>query len=272
MRTHMIKRMMQTAGVASAMVLGGWSVPAQASIIGDVVSLNWRADNTNNGTLASDGTTQSGVLDSVHWTTTTMTANNVLTSNLKNNSGNATTIDIRQNASTQDQKSSPLTYTGTNDDLLMLGTGLGWRGNAGLADTNRYTLIQASEIPYAEYDVIIYVARNSTNHTIGFSLGSMTTPTAERFIQPIQQPVTPPVTWTESTATASGDAIAGNYIRFTGLTASSFDIYARTSLGSGSGRSVISGIQIVQIIPEPGSLALLAVGSLLMLPRRAQRG
>ncbi len=67
------------------------------------------------------------------------------------------------------------------------------------------------------------------------------------------------------TATDGTEAIFGpNYVRFTGLSGDSFVLTVERATGSGS-RPGISGIQI---IPEPASLALMGLGSLLLIRRQ----
>ena len=52
-----------------------------------------------------------------------------------------------------------------------------------------------------------------------------------------------------------------NYVRFSGLTASSFNVEARNrnSDNMGSSQIVFNGFQIVQVVPEPSSWGLLLV-------------
>lgn len=62
-----------------------------------------------------------------------------------------------------------------------------------------------------------------------------------------------------NSAAAPGD---GNYIVFTGLTADEFVLRTEDFGWTDAFRTVISGVQIVSVVPEPGTLALLGLGGL----------
>ena len=70
------------------------------------------------------------------------------------------------------------------------------------------------------------------------------------------------------TANSVGNAVDGNYILFTGLTADSFLMRTEEQ----TFRAQINGFQIVAEVPEPGSMALLGLGGLsFALARRRYR-
>jgi len=62
-------------------------------------------------------------------------------------------------------------------------------------------------------------------------------------------------TFVQSFGTSDADATSGNYVRFTGLTTSSFTLTATPISGDGP----INAIQIIAA-PEPASASLLALG------------
>ncbi|BDS07843.1 hypothetical protein NT6N_28830 [Oceaniferula spumae] len=62
----------------------------------------------------------------------------------------------------------------------------------------------------------------------------------------------------------------GNYIVLSGISGSSYNLSAQGA-GALSGsplRAPINGIQIIQVVPEPSTTALLALGSLALISRR----
>jgi len=70
------------------------------------------------------------------------------------------------------------------------------------------------------------------------------------------------------TADSVGNAVDGNYILFSGLTADAFLLRTEEQ----TFRAQINGFQIIAEVPEPGSMALLGLGGLtFLLARRRQR-
>jgi hypothetical protein len=78
-----------------------------------------------------------------------------------------------------------------------------------------------------------------------------------------------PTTYTQATATSLAASTSGaNYFLFSGLSGPTQAIDILAGLGTSNDFGSISGIQIVATTPEPASLSLLALGGLLVLPRR----
>jgi hypothetical protein len=72
-------------------------------------------------------------------------------------------------------------------------------------------------------------------------------------------------------STFAGTFVQGtNYVRLTGLTASSFTLTATPNQGPGTPRAPLNGIQIVAV-PEPSAVALLGLGAAALLARRRRR-
>jgi hypothetical protein len=132
-------------------------------------------------------------------------------------------------------------------------------GPTGAATNNRDTL-DLSAIPYSSYDVYIYVAN---------APGSIYQNTSDSSIG------------TNSLAYTAGSPGEGvytagvNYVEFTGLTGATQYFVASDATNSAGGgfNSRIDGFQIVDVVPEPGTWALLGVGcaAIVLLTVRRQR-
>jgi MYXO-CTERM domain-containing protein len=115
------------------------------------------------------------------------------------------------------------------------------------------TVVTLTNIPYALYDVYVYAdGDNGTELRSGaYTIGATTL-----------------VNTDPGSTTFGGTFIEGtNYVRFTGLTGANFTLNATPTGAAATPRAPINGIQIVQV-PEPGSLALGAMGALVLVRRR----
>ena len=126
------------------------------------------------------------------------------------------------------------------------------------------TSVTATQIPYALYDVYVYVGRNHANNAAiddrvwqfeldGTSIfvGEMDGHGGSSFVEGIGSDFT---------------AADGNYVHFTNVSGSDFTLQANAS----AGRATLAGIQVVQV-PEPNSSALLLLASLMVFGRRVRR-
>jgi PEP-CTERM motif len=127
--------------------------------------------------------------------------------------------------------------------------------------------VTVSTLPssYTDYDVYVYFESNTNVATGYVAIGSTslyytssdslgTHDTSADFIQ--------------ATATSS-TSVQADYAEFTNLTGSGFTIDLTNT--SGNDNTGIAGFQIVQVVPEPASLACLSIGCAGLLLRRRRR-
>jgi hypothetical protein len=122
------------------------------------------------------------------------------------------------------------------------------------------TTVTVTGIPYAQYDVYAYVGSDGNGRTGHVSIGGST------FYFSTNANNNPP-SFTLATATDLASATSATYARFAGLSSPAFTLTnTRDSNNVG-----LNGIQIVQVVPEPTSLGLLAVGGAGLMARRRRR-
>ena len=131
--------------------------------------------------------------------------------------------------------------------------------NAGGTNVGRYTF---SQIPYALYDVYVYADSDATDgRRASYTIGGVTFNLAD-----VKNFSVDP-TFDLVTSSTAGVFDNGNYIHFTNLTGPSFELVTTAQVF----RSFVSGIQVVEVVPEPTSLGLLGLGAVALLrPRRRQ--
>lgn len=163
--------------------------------------------------------------------------------NVLNDSNVATTLDW--SVGNPGNAFAPTDY---NNTVIRFGD------NAVAADT-----LTISQIPYANYKIIVYMAGATTLEQGSVAIGSTTyyyagsDPANTSFIE---------ITDTDS----AGTPVAGNYAVFDSLSGASQTItYARQATTGAA--AIIGGFQVVQV-PEPGSLMMLGLGGLLLGVRR----
>jgi hypothetical protein len=120
--------------------------------------------------------------------------------------------------------------------------------------------ITVSDIPYAQYEVIAYLATFGFGATASAKLGDQ-----EYFL--VQSSNFTVDGFIQATSTNVADQKLATYAVFTGLTGSSFSLEVITQSGNRAG---IAGFQIVEV-PEPSSGVLLCVGTALGLWRTMRR-
>lgn len=124
-------------------------------------------------------------------------------------------------------------------------------------DASSSITFSMSGITYANYDLIIYYSSGDGNNpqTQGANVGgNVITPTAAAGAN--NQYGTNP-NW-DST----------NTVTFSNLSGASFSGFTLDRNATGTGRASLAGIQIVEIVPEPSSAALLGLGGLALILRR----
>jgi hypothetical protein len=224
---------------------------------GTMIGLNFAGANNNPGgrkVLASGTLAGAPGYEQDHWnntpgtaqTGTPSSANDTLL-NLTDNAGSATSLDITFTSPQtwgQDFGSSP-----TGDQQL--------NGN-GITDGS--PTVTVSEIPYDQYDVVVYMGMYPPGRNSTYTLDDGTN-VYERYV------FAPPwgdfdtTGWVEVSDAATSAALreTGNFTVFHGLTVSSFTL---TSLQGGG----IDAIQVVNTatvaVPEPSSLLLAGLGLL----------
>lgn len=201
-------------------------------------------------------TAPAGVVVQDNWNNLTMADGTF--NNLIDHTGGFTTADITWDGdgiwaafAENDASGNHQLYNGYVDDFQSTndeGTNVG-----------RYVL---SEIPYALYDVYVYADSDATDgRRASYTIGGTTFNLAD-----VKNFAADP-TFDLVTSSTAGTFDNGNYIHFTGLTGASFELVTTAQ----TFRSFVSGIQVVEVIPEPTSLGFLGLAAASLLrPRRRQ--
>ena len=204
-----------------------------------VVSVNFGPGSNN--LAPSDNAGQPGSLVS-QWYNISSVAS---FTDIPDDAGLSTSLDVTVQSGGQFSSWS----SGTAQQNMIFGV-FGDRSGQGLTST-----LSFADVPYAMYDVVVYLGKApwENSRQVDTTIGSTTYfSTVNSFDG---------TTFTQSTATTSGGRDAGNYVIFSGLSLANFDLTATfTSPDANAWGSGISGVQIVQSIPEPGSYAALAGG------------
>lgn len=180
--------------------------------------------------------------------------------NLLNDSGVATTADLSVVGVNDFNFGSPGVDSDGNWNRTMLYAYANGSAPAGVT----YTL---SEIPYAQYDVYVYLMSDDDSRVYSVTDG---TTTYFGGAHPTSISGNNPALFAQTTATTNaGFSTDANYAVFSGLTGANqvFSSSFFASDGVTPDFGGISGIQIVRI-PEPASLTMFALGGLLLVCRR----
>ncbi len=180
--------------------------------------------------------------------------------NLIDNDGNAVanmTIDVSATGSTKVYRADGAGWDFTGGDLILQSSHF-----------HPQPKITITDIPYAQYDVYIYVGAGGSNGdgmaTITANSAGVVDATSTYWYHFRYENGN----YVQATNTTGTNIERSNYILWTGNTASDITIDWDGKIGSGSWTGT-KGIQIVNTIPEPTTLALLAGVLGMMRKRRA---
>lgn len=177
--------------------------------------------------------------------------------------GNATAVTVSASGFTRlGILSSPFTTGTPNQDLMSHA----WGPNPKFFNPNNPTLTSTLTLGnlnasgFTNYDVIVYLTLDTgdtNDHPATFILDGGT---------PVDILVDGNSAMQDPVPFAGAAPGVGNYVRYSGLTGNTVSL-AVTSAPYFNGVG-FAGFQIVQAVPEPASLGLLAVGGLFLMPRR----
>jgi hypothetical protein len=194
-------------------------------------------------------------------------ANNVL-SNIKNDPGTATTLGVaftRTPTNAGFESFQPTASSALTNDARMF---------AGHLDSNRDLVIDLKQIPYAQYDVYVYLVSGSTRRSSSVTDGTTTYDVRQASNNPSSDGTgylrsTDTTARDESTETLWNGSIGqANYVRFENLATASRTITVKTGKAwDNVQRDPIAGFQIVEV-PEPAALSVLGMGALTLVRRR----
>ena len=150
----------------------------------------------------------------------------------------------------------------------------------GYLDAENSSTVTVSGLSFAgSYDVYVYFDGNnggssrSSNYAIGamFASGEDSESTSWASGQNVDKVYQLPVAGGTSGGTfpvAGPNGNEGNYVLLSGITGSSFTLAATPGATPDINRAPINGIQIVEVVPEPSTTALLGLGGLALILRR----
>lgn len=232
--------------------IGMLALLSAASAVSAQNVISWNLD--NNGGVS--GANVAGVVPAANWNNSWPSNP---TSNLINNSGAATTLNLAYGSfntwSIQGSHPGQDADGSYNKELLngYLNSGpAAW----GPSITNSYVSLTA--IPYAQYDVYVYFSADTANR-----LGSITDGTTKYYFSTLGSAAISGANalFTQTTDTTGAGPLA-NWAKFSGSTSSL--TLTCDAIGGNDQWLGIAGFQIVAV-PEPGTFALAALSGLALL-------
>ena len=219
------------------------------------IGVNFGASSASTTIGAADS---AGVVSAVNWNNLSGLTGSIAV----NNNDNTQTANVAWTVSEQWTMAGTAPAANPGSGTLMNGF---FSNNGGIGSPQTITI---SSIPYATYDLYIYSSHDRTGRTVT----TFSEQAAAFAATTIAENVTTaaigadPFVFNAVTAGTSG---TGNYVKFSGLTASQLDIdfISGSAVTADQDRTGFSGFQIVQI-PEPSAALLGAFGLLGLLRRR----
>jgi hypothetical protein len=135
--------------------------------------------------------------------------------------------------------------------------------------------LSVSGIPYALYDVYVYMYDDGSGRAGSFTIGSTTY--YARGFGPAEGTGNPAsdgtgyVLSTDITLGSGSDIDQGNYVVFSGLSGDSFTLFLSAVNAGNLDRNKVPGFQIVAAVPEPSSFALVGLGLFGLIASRRRR-
>lgn len=190
---------------------------------------------------------------------------------LNNDAGTATTATVTTTGGLGDLR---LGHTATSGDDKM------WKGF--FETDNTAATIGLSGLTYSTYDVYVYFdgANDDQWRTATYTIGgtSFTVEdsentnwgTGQNVAKVYQLPTSGNANGNAAWPQTTGTNQEGNYIVFSGVTGTDFDLTMVGGSSAATRGAVINGMQIVDttVVPEPSSTALLGLGGLALILRR----
>jgi hypothetical protein len=209
------------------------------------ISINFDTGNIDSATLG--GAAPNRVTNWNAWGNTTNLTSTV------DSAGVATTLTASGTSTNRSQRGNPSGLS--NDELIF----------TSVIDVTSSASVTLSSVPYALYDVYVYMHDESDDRAGSFTIGSTTY--YARGIggsEGVGDPDSSGGGYVLSSDTTQGtgaDIDQGNYVLFTGLSDASFTLnMVAVNAGDTINRNKVAGIQIVETIPEPSSALLAVIG------------
>ncbi len=250
MRTKFFKGLAATVAAFAAL-----TATSHAQILGDSIGVQFYSNDTGPGQILEDhDELTAGVIPQNNWNS--VNANNTFSRlGLQNDAGVGTSADLSLSTGGIPYFSSSL-FSGGDQALAAFA----YMAPSGPGDTGGSALTATfTNIPFATYNIYVYGTADNATRVTSIEVGG---------VYSSFQTTTDSSAWTLATGTWNGVGLPpaqdpASYALFANVTGSSVTISWISA-----GNSGINGIQIVEVIPEPGTVGLLALGGMFLVSRR----